>query len=70
MCDVGHQVDVVNIKFALALPFGINLSEKLNLIFIEILSHLFHHPNVAEKLSTQVAVAHDGLANHAQMRID
>ena len=42
--DVGHKVDIVDIKFALQLSLGINLSEKVDFVFVEIFSHLLTLP--------------------------
>ena len=47
----------------------IDLAEKFQLILVEVLARLLHHPNVAEELRSQVAVTHHGLLNHAQVGI-
>ena len=70
MRDICHQVHIVYLKLTNGLTLGIYLAEYLQFIFIEVLTHLLHHPNVTEKSSTKVTVAHDGLLNHVKMRIN
>ena len=68
--DVGDQIDVVDVKLAVGLGFGIDLAEEFDLVLVEVLAHLLHLPDVAEELRAQVAVADDGLLDHAQMGVD
>ena len=68
--DVGHKVDVVDIKLALQLSLGIYCAEEVDLVLVEILPHLLHHPYISEELGTQVAVAHHHFLYHTEMRVD
>ena len=68
--DVGHEVYVVNIELAVFLSLRVDLTEKLDFLVIEILAYLLYHPDVSEKLGTQVSVTHNGLANHVQVSVN
>ena len=67
--DVGYEVNVFNVKFAIGLAFGIYFSEQFYLVFIKVFAHLFYHPYIAEKLGAKVAVAHHRFAYHTKVGI-
>ena len=68
--DVGHEVDVVDVELAVLLALGVDLTEQFDLGVVEVLAHFLDHPNVAEELGSEVAVADDGLADHVQVGVD
>ena len=68
--DVGHQVHVFNVELAVLLAFGKHLAEQLHLSQVEMLAHLLDHPDVAEELGPQIAVAHHSLTDHAQVGVN
>ena len=67
---VAHELDVVNAELALVAPFLEHLIEEFLLVGVETFAHLFHQPDVAEKLGAQVAVAYNHLLNHVEVRIN
>ena len=68
--DVGGEINVVDVKFAIGLGFGKDFAEEFHLVFIEVFPDLFDHPDVAKEGGTQVSVAHDCLLDHAQVGVD
>ena len=68
--DVGHQVNIVDVKLTGILALAIDTTEDFDFILIKVLSHLLHHPDVAEKLSAQITITHHSLLNHTEMGID
>ena len=68
--NIGHQIDVINIKLTIFSSFGINSSENLYLVFIEVLSRFLNHPDVSEELSTEVTVSYNRFLDHTEVSID
>ena len=50
MGDVGHKIHIVDVKLAVGLAVGVNLTKQFDLVLVEVLANLFHRPDVAEKL--------------------
>ena len=68
--DVGYEVDVLYVEFTFGNAFGKNSAKEFYLVFVEMLAHFFHHPDVSEKLGTQVSVAYDGLSYLTEVCVD
>ena len=68
--NIGHQIDVINIKLTIFSSFGINSSENLYLVFIEVLTRVLNYPDVSEELSTEVTVSYNRFLDHTEVSID
>ena len=51
---IAHELYVVNAELALVAPFLEHLVEEFLLVGVETFAHLFHQPDVAEKLGAQL----------------
>ena len=70
VCYVGNKFHVVDVKLSVSLSVFIHFAEEFYFVLVEVFPHFLHHPDVTEEGSTQVAVSHHRLLNHAQMRVD